>query len=96
MLKRIIYISFILVSMLSAAVVTTDKENYSSNDLIVVSYLDLEAQDSEWIAIYPGESTNDFGNIVQWKLTGANVNGNVTFDSLSIGTYDIRICSYNC
>jgi hypothetical protein len=91
MLKKIIYISILFASMLSAATVNTDKDRYTSNESIIVSYLDLEAQSSEWIAIYPGDSTNDFGNIVQWQLTDGNSNGSVTLDALSTGPYDIRI-----
>ena len=91
MFKKIICMNLILMGMLLAATVNTDKDNYTSNESIVVSFAEMEAQNSEWIAIYPGGSSNDFGNILQWKLTGATVEGNVTFDALSLGTYDVRV-----
>ncbi|CAA6826710.1 MAG: No hits [uncultured Sulfurovum sp.] len=91
MLKKIIYMSIVFVSMLSSASVNTDKERYESNESIIVNYSEMEAQSSEWMAIYPASSSNDFGNIIQWKLSNADVNGSVTFEALSLGTYEVRV-----
>ena len=60
MFKKIIYMTVLLGSMLFAATINTDKDNYTSTEEVVVSYGDLEGQSSEWIAIYPGGSSNDF------------------------------------
>ncbi|CAA6826715.1 MAG: No hits [uncultured Sulfurovum sp.] len=83
--------SIVFVSMLSSATVNTDKERYESNESIIVNYSEMEAQSSEWMAIYPASSSNDFGNIIQWKLSNADVNGSVTFEALSLGTYEVRV-----
>ena len=91
MLKRIIYMSILLVSMLTAATVNTDKDNYAVNQSIVVSFAEMEAQNGDWIGIYPVDSTNDWGNQVQWKWTDDVEAGNVTFTPLAAGTYEVRV-----
>jgi len=78
--------------ILFATTVNTDKDNYSIEESIVVNYAELQGQGhDEWIAIYPKGSSNDFGNILQWKPTNGNNNGSVTFDSRNVGSYEVRV-----
>ena len=91
MFKKIIYIGLTLISMLSAVTVTTDKDSYFPNESVFVTFLEMHGESSEWIAIYPSGSSNDFGNIVQWKLTTGEVNGTVPLNAPNVGTYDVRL-----
>jgi len=95
MLKKIIYTAMVLTGMLFATTVNTDKDSYTVGESIIVSYGDLQGQgEDEWMAIYPQGSSNDFGNIVQWKPTDGNANGSVTFDSPNVGSYEVRVFNH--
>ncbi|CAA6818616.1 MAG: No hits [uncultured Sulfurovum sp.] len=91
MIKKLIYVSLFFVTLLHSAGVDTDKEIYNIDEEITVSFSNLKGQDNEWMAIYPAESSNDFANIIAWKLTNATEAGNVVFDTLAMGNYSIRV-----
>lgn len=91
MLKKIIYMCFILSGVLSAATVSTDKEVYTTEQSLSVMFGEMEAQNDDWIGIYPSGTSNDWGNQVQWNWTGDIVEGTLTFPPLPAGTYDIRV-----
>ncbi|CAA6818608.1 MAG: No hits [uncultured Sulfurovum sp.] len=91
MLKKIIYLSLFFVSILNAAVLKTDKDIYSNNQQIVVSFSEMLAEGHDWIGIYPTGSTNEWANQVQWNWTGDKVEGTVTFRPLPEGSYDVRV-----
>lgn len=95
MLKKIIYTAILLSGMLFATTVNTDKDIYTPDESIVVNYGDLQGQgEDEWIAIYPKGSSNDFGNIVQWKATDGNANGTLSFNPRNIGSYEVRVFNH--
>jgi hypothetical protein len=77
--------------LLFSAVVTTEKDIYTTEEQVTVSFEDVRGEAGDWMAIYPAGSTNDYGNIVKWSLTGGTQNGEVIFPSLSVGEYDIRL-----
>jgi len=89
--QKILYVSLLFIYTLNAATIETEKDTYTIDENITVSFGDLKGQDDEWMAIYPEDSDNNFGNIISWKLTNATVDGNVTFNALPIGTYSIKI-----
>lgn len=92
MIKKFMLASLLWVSMLNAATINTDKTKYGVDEEVKISFTGLKGQHDEWIAIYPAGSSNDFGKIIGWVLTGGTVNGTVLFSSPdSIGNYDIRI-----
>jgi len=91
MLKKIIYMSFILFSTLQAITVNTDKDDYLNTQSIIVSFSEMEALNSDWIGIYPTGSSNDWGNQVQWNWTDDVAEGTLTFTPLVAGTYDVRV-----
>jgi len=90
MLKKIIYLNILLMSMVFGAVVNTSKANYSPNENIIVSFSGMLTQNRDWIAIYPVGSSNDWGNQVAWAWTNDQVEGNLNFDALPVGHYEVR------
>ena len=70
--------------------ITTNKNPYSPNDAIVVNFTDMTAKNKDWIAIYPAESSNAWGNVLQWRWTGDTNDGQINFDALPVGNYDVR------
>jgi hypothetical protein len=77
--------------MLTAATVNTNQDSYTPNQEIVVSFTEMEARTRDCIGIYPVNSTNDWGNQVQWKWTDDKEAGNVVFEHLPVGTYEVRV-----
>lgn len=90
-MKKLLIILLFVVTFLNATAINTDKEVYGIDEGITVSFTALQGEASEWLAIYPAESNNDFGNIVTWKLSTGTEQGSVVFDALTVGTYDVRI-----
>jgi len=73
-------------------VIETDKEIYAVEEEITVTLQALQGEANEWLALFPAESDNDFGNIVTWQLTGSTVNAEVTLNAPSrIGNYEVRV-----
>jgi len=76
-------------SMLYSAELDTSKDVYEVNENIGVVLTDLRAQENDWVAIFPANSDNDFGAIVQWQLTGGTADAELQFNPLGVGTYDV-------
>lgn len=92
MIKKFLILSVLLLSFLEAAIINTDKDIYTSNEQISVVFEDLRGAGDDWIAVYPENSdSNDFGQIIQWSLTGGQANGNLNFAALKAGVYEIRV-----
>ena len=74
-----------------ATTVTTNKETYTSNENIVATYKGTTNGQEDWIAIYPKNSTNAWGNVIEWRWIRAKVNGNTVFPKLPVGEYEVRV-----
>jgi len=70
--------------------VDTNKTTYNPNENITVSFSGMQAQNKDWIGIYPVGSSNDWANQVGWAWTNDQVEGNLNFDGLPIGDYEVR------
>jgi len=70
--------------------ITTNKTTYSPEEQIIVNFSNMIAKNQDWIGIYPEGSNNDWGNVVAWSWTNDTENGNLTFDSLPVGSYAVR------
>ncbi|HHS93349.1 MAG TPA: hypothetical protein ENK82_08370, partial [Campylobacterales bacterium] len=81
MLKRLIFISMFCMTFAHSLVIETDKEIYAVEEEITVTLQALQGEANEWLALFPAESDNDFGNIVTWQLTGSTVNAEVTLNA---------------
>ena len=91
MLKKIIFISLLLVSILPAATVNTTKKVYTPVESITATYKDMSGDNTDWIAIYPAESSTAWKNVVQWKWIGGKINGQQAFQKLPVGDYEVRV-----
>ncbi len=90
MFKRIIYITFLLIGILNAATITSDKDSYTNNESILVNFSEMTGLHDDWIGIYRQGSESNWGNVVAWHWTGDTSNGTVTFENLPVGQYEIR------
>jgi len=90
MFKKIIYLNILLISMVFGAVVNTNKANYNPNENITVSFSGMHSQNRDWIGIYPVGSSNAWANKVAWAWTNDQVEGNLNFNGLPAGHYEVR------
>jgi len=69
---------------------STDKHQYTVDEGISVNFEHMSGDSQDWIAIYPKGSSNDWGNVIDWEYTEGLTNGQITFDGLALGQYEIR------
>ncbi len=72
------------------ASITTNKNQYSVDEKISVSFEHMFGDSEDWIAIYPKGSSNDWGNVIDWEYTQGAKNGQIIFDELPLGQYEVR------
>ena len=78
-------------SVLGAEVsINTDKNQYSIDEEITVNFEHMFGDSEDWIAIYPKGSSNDWGNVIDWEYTEGAIDGQITFDELPLGHYEVR------
>ena len=90
MMKKIILLTLIFANILNAANVIVNKETFNINEQIVVDFSDMTAQNDDWIGIYPADTTDAWANVIKWNWTNDIVAGNLTFDALPVGSYEVR------
>jgi hypothetical protein len=91
MFEKALLLFFSFTLFIYSESINTDKNIYNTNEKIKIIFDDIRGDESDWIAIYTQGSNHDFGNIIQWSLTGAIKNGEVNFDSLARGKYDAKL-----
>jgi len=74
-----------------ATTLTTNKATYTDNENIVATYKGTTNGQKDWIAIYPKNASNAWGNVIQWKWIKGKVNGTTTFTKLPVGSYEVRV-----
>ena len=78
-------------SVLGAEVsINTDKNQYTIDEEITVNFEHMFGDSEDWIAIYPKGSSNNWGNVIDWEYTEGVKNGQITFDELPVGQYEVR------
>jgi hypothetical protein len=90
-MKKIIFMTMLCLTLLYPAELETNKDVYDVNENIELVLTELRAESNDWVAIFPAESNNDFGAIVQWQLTGGTVDAALQFNPLREGSYDVRL-----
>jgi hypothetical protein len=94
-IRKLLLISLVFIGAVYAtttvASIETEQDTFSNQEEILVTFKGLQGHSNEWMALFPAGSSNDYGNIVGWKLTGGTVNGTVTFEAQKVGHYDIRV-----
>jgi len=87
---RFIGILLMFVTLLNASTtINIEKDIYSSTEKISVNLTGMSGNANDWIAIYPLDSSTDWGNVLQWKWASAN--GTFVFDKLPLGNYEVRV-----
>ena len=69
---------------------STNKSKYSIDEKILVSFEHMFGDTEDWIGIYPKGSSNDWENVIDWEYTEGVKNGQITFDELPLGEYEVR------
>jgi len=70
--------------------ISTDKNQYTVDEKISVSFEHMFGNTEDWIAIYPKGTSNDWENVIDWEYTEGVKNGEITFDELPLGQYEVR------
>ena len=91
MKKKLIFIFFILFTLLNGATVQTLKDTYTPQESIEVTLEGMLGHQQDWVAIYSLGSTNNWENVLLWRWTGAISNGTVRLGTLPVGEYEVRI-----
>ena len=89
-MKKVIFFSLLFVSILNAANLNLNKATYTNNEKIIVNFTNMTAKNRDWIGIYPKNSSTAWRNVVAWHWTDDRTNGQVTFDALPAGEYEVR------
>ena len=90
MIKKIIITCLLLVNILHAAAINTSKPQYAPNEHISVNFTGMTAKNRDWVGIYPAGSSNAWGNVILWQWTEDVTNGNLNFNALPVGNYEVR------
>jgi uncharacterized protein (DUF2141 family) len=73
-----------------AAAVNTSKNTYNVNENIVVNFSEMLAHNDDWIGVYATGSTNAWENVIRWSWTNDVSDGEITFNGLPSGSYEVR------
>ena len=90
MIKKLIIFTLLIASILNAATLNLNKNTFTTNEQIIVSFAEMSAQNDDWIAIYEETSNNSWVNVINWQWTNDIAAGNLTFDALPVGNYEVR------
>jgi len=91
MKKIAILFLFILIDALSAARLIRNALQYTEGDNVKISFSKMEAQNKDWIGIYPINSNNSWKHVIAWKWTGDKDSGTINFENLPKGKYEARV-----
>ena len=95
MIKKILLLSLVLINTVYAANINIDQDIYNTNQPIVVTFSEMEAQDQDWIAIYKAENNTDWNNVIKWQWTKDIEEGVLKFTQLPVGEYEVRAFYHN-
>ena len=87
---RLILLSIFSIVFLEATSIETNKNIYATQEKIEVSFNGMLGDSHDWIAIYPKGSSNDWGNVVDWKWTDGIIDGLISINGIENGEYEIR------
>ena len=93
-MKKVIILLGIFISTIighAMPTVETNKIVYSTNEPITVSVTHMLGDATDWIAIYPKGSTNEWKNVLRWSWTDGFTEGSKTFEGLAVGEYEARV-----
>ena len=67
-----------------------NKNEFAQNELIFISYENMQGNASDWIGIYPAGAGYQFENVVEWKSTNGRINNELSLGGLPVGNYEAR------
>jgi len=70
--------------------ITTSRKEYFKNESITVNFENMSGESNNWIGIYKKGTRTLAQNNVAWQWTGDRENGQLIFDNLPQGEYDVR------
>jgi len=70
--------------------IETRKDIYAENEKVQVRVDNMLGDPKDWVGIYPKDSSNAWGNVVQWSWTDGKQNNLLAFKPLKVGEYEVR------
>jgi len=70
--------------------VKSRKEVYDPFELIHADFVNMRGTASDWLGIFSIGAKHGKENAIQWKYARSLVNGDVSFNGLPVGTYEMR------
>jgi len=90
MKKKLIFILLFWVSLLNGATLQTDKEVYTPQEQIELTFFGMSGNVNDWIAVYPAGSSTAWGNVITYHYTNGLVFDTEIWQPLPIGDYEMR------
>jgi len=72
------------------ASVSTSKNEYLSNEAIVIDFKNMPENEKDWIAVYLKKSSTEWKNVQAWSYTEGLDAGTMNFKALPAGEYEVR------
>jgi len=69
---------------------TPSKAEYLIHETISVHFEGMSGDNEDWIGIYPKDASNDWENVVAWSWVNGEVSGDINFEPLASGEYEVR------
>ena len=74
------------------AELSATKAIFKTDEDVRINFKNINGATNDWLAIYPADKNNDWGNVVKWKFNRGGVKqGQANFDRLPAGKYEARI-----
>ena len=70
--------------------VESRKIAYDPFELIHADFVNMRGTASDWIGVFPVGADNQKDSAIQWKSARSLVNGEVNFNGLPVGTYEMK------
>jgi hypothetical protein len=90
MKTKLIFILLVMATLLNGATLQTDKEIYTPQEEIELTFSDMSGNALDWIAIYPAGSSTAWGNVITYHYTNGLVSDTETWQPLPVGNYELR------
>ncbi len=74
------------------AELSATKAIFKADEDVLINFKNINGATNDWLAIYPADKNNDWGNVVKWKFNKGGVKaGQANFDKLPVGRYEARV-----
>ena len=66
------------------------KASYDPFELIHADFVNMRGAGSDWLGIFPVGANHDKASAIEWRDSQSLVDGNISFNGLAVGTYEMR------